>query len=338
MEPIKYDEDRGCASTPPVLSTSSETPALSPTLRDALAHARFFCAQGTTASTQRAYAADFSLFSEWCHQEGLCALPAPPEVVVLYLSALAMSGKKVSTLTRRAVAIKHAHTLAGYPSPTETEAVHTVLAGIRRTLGVAAHGVDALTPQEIRDMVDALPQTPIGLRDRAILLLGYAGAFRRSEVVGLNVDDLYWHPEGLRVHLRRSKTDAEGKGRWVGIPYGRQTAYCPVHAVEVWLHSSGITTGAIFRGMNKSGRIISERLTGRAVATLIKRAAQAIGIEAERVSGHTLRVSHVTAAARAGVPERVIQWQTGHRSVEMVRRYCRQGTLFIENSATALGL
>ena len=338
MEFINNYEDSHLPITTPVPLSPPATPVLSPSLSDAFAHAQFYCAQGIAPSTKLAYQSDVKQFTAWCHREGLPSFPTTSDTVVLYLSAMAMAGKKVATLTRRVAAIKYAHAEAGYPSPTEADAVHAVLAGIRRIHGVAPQGVAALLPADIRRMVDALPDTRVGIRDRAILLVGFAGAFRRSEIVGLDVEDVSWQPDGVAVLLRRTKTDTLGKGRWVGIPYGAYAATCPVRALEAWLTASGITTGAIFRGMNKHGHLISERLSGRAVATLIKRAAHGIGIDANRVSGHTLRVSHVTVAARAGVPERVIQLTTGHKSVEMVRRYCRQGTLFSENSAAALGL
>ncbi len=307
-------------------------------INDLLRQARAFAAQGQAASTRKAYAADWGHFENWCHAGNWPALPAAYEVVALYLTALTREGKKLNTLTRRLAAIAYTHRQAALPSPTNTPVVEAVLTGIRRTYGSRPHGVAALLTDDIRAMVRTLPDSLLGIRDRAVILLGYAVAFRRSELVQLDVTDLAPRVEGLAVTLRRSKTDQEGHGRLVGIPFGTYPDTCPVQAVLFWLEAAQITAGAVFRGMNRHGPCISTRLSGRAVATIIKRAAAAAGLDSTQYTPHSLRAGYCTTAARAGVEERVLMQQTGHTCVATLRRYVRAGSLFLENSAVALGL
>ena len=177
-----------------------------------------------------------------------------------------------------------------------------------------------------------------GCRDRALLLLGFAGAMRRSELVGLDVADITEGTDGLIVRLRRSKTDQEGAGRTVGIPFGSNLATCPVRAWRAWLELSSITEGAAFRPVDRHGRIAVTRLSGQAVALVLKRHASRAGLDRDEVAGHSLRAGLATSAAAAGVPERVIAEQTGHKGTAMLRRYIREGTLFRENAASAVGL
>ena len=187
-------------------------------------------------------------------------------------------------------------------------------------------------------MVEAADAGLIGARDRALVLLRFAGAFRRSELVGLDVEDAVFGKDGLVVTLRRSKTDQEGAGRKVGIPYGSNPETCPVRVVQAWVEQAAVTTGPLFRAVNRHGRVQPGRLTGRAVARVVQKLATAAGLEASKYAGHSLRAGHATAAAIAGASERSIMAQTGHRSVQMVRRYIRDGNLFRENSAGKLGL
>jgi len=308
------------------------------TLQQIADHARAYFAHGKAPSTVRAYRDDWDDFTCWCTAHALSALPATPETIAWYLSAGAHEGRKINTLTRRIAAISQVHQLTGHPSPTTHATVHTVLAGIRRTHGKRPQGVAPFLVEDIRAMVATLPSTLLGVRDRALILLGFAGAFRRSELVALDVADLAWTEDGLIITLRRSKTDQEGEGRLVGIPYGTHDCTCPVHALRAWLDGAGITAGAVFRGMNRHGQQRTARISSRAVADIIKRTAQSAGLDPTRYSGHSLRAGHATTAARAGAHERVIMAQTGHRSERTVRRYIRLGELFRENSANTLGL
>ena len=210
--------------------------------------------------------------------------------------------------------------------------------GIRRTIGTAPGQKAATLTDDIRAMVDTTDVGTIGIRDRALILLGFAGAFRRSELVGLDVDDCVFSKDGLTVTLRRSKVDQEGVGRKIGIPYGSNPETCPVRTLQAWMEHAGISAGPLFRSLNRHGQVQPGRLSGIDVARVVKKLAQRAGLDAAKYAGHSLRAGHATSAAIAGASERSIMNQTGHRSVQMVRRYIRDGSLFRENSAGKLGL
>lgn len=309
-----------------------------PELLDILANAQEFLSTTVADSTQEVYARDWRDFTRWCNEHGLADLPAPPEVIAWHLTFLAMKGFRVTTIRRHSAAIAAAHRASGYPSPTGHPAIKELLRGMSRKLGTPPRPVDVLLSEDIRRMIHALPDTLVGARDRALILIGFAGAFRRSELVGLDLDDISYREEGLVVLLRRSKVDQEGKGRLVGIPHGKNPATCPVTALQCWLELSGISEGAIFRGLDRHGHIVSERLSKRSVGEIIKRAAKAAGLDPARHSGHSLRSGHATQAARSGVAEHIIRQQMGHRCPDSLRRYIRLGRLFEENSADSLGL
>jgi integrase len=260
---------------------------------------------------------------------GQGSLPAAPETVVLYLSTLAETAK-VSTLTRRISAISQAHQAAGLETPTAHLMVRKLMAGIRRSKGTAQTGKRPLAAADLRALFAPLDSRRIlDVRDRALLLVGFAGAFRRSELVGLDVTDLAFNTAGLIVNIRRSKTDQEGQGRRVGIPYGSTPATCPVRALEAWLAALGADEGPLFRAINRHGQLAGRRLTAQSVALVIKRLAAQAGMEADDLAGHSLRAGLATAAAAAGVPERAIMAQTGHRSLATLRKYIREGSLLI---------
>ncbi len=288
-------------------------------------------------NTQRAYRADWADFSAWCAGHGQPALPATPQTVLLYLTDAA-DRCKVSTLQRRLTTISQAHKAERHPSPTGDPAVRAVWAGIKRTKGTAQHGKTAAVTEDLRRMVRALPQTStIGKRNRALLLLGFAGAFRRSELVGLDIADVVVTGDGLVVTLRRSKTDQEGAGRTVGIPYGSDPTTCPVRATTGWISAAGLTAGPLFRSITRHGKV-QGRLSDWAVAQVVKAAATGAGLDPTLYAGHSLRAGLATAAAQAGVSERAIMAQTGHKSLPMVRKYIRAGSLFQDNAAAKVGL
>ena len=187
-------------------------------------------------------------------------------------------------------------------------------------------------------MVTALPDGILGTRDRALLLVGFSSACRRSELVGLDHQDVQPTSDGLVLTLRRSKTDQEGAGRSIGVPYGSDPNTCPVRSLAAWLDASGITAGPIFRPINRHGHVGSSRLSDRSVALIVKKYAAAAGLGPQHYSGHSLRAGLATSAAAAGASERAIMAQTGHRSAAMVRRYIRDGSLFRENAAAVVGL
>ncbi len=294
-------------------------------------------ARGSKAqSTQRAYRTDWRDFEAWCGAHGLTALPATPEIVALYLTVRAETCKP-ATLARRVAAISRAHQLVDHPTPTKSATVRAVVSGIRRAKGTAQQVKAPAVTRELRTMVEALSPTLLGRRDRALLLLGFAGAFRRSELVALDVADVAETADGLVVTIRRSKTDQEGASRKVGIPYGSHPASCPVRATRAWLAAAGIAEGALFRGVDRHGNLLS-RLSDKGVARVVQRAAAAVGLDPAHYAGHSLRAGLATAAAQGGAPERVIMAQTGHTSLAMVRRYIRDGELFADNAAAYTGL
>ena len=287
-------------------------------------------------NTHRAYAADWRHFAAWCAAHERPALPAEAATLVLYLTAHA-EALKISTLQRRLVSIAQAHRAAGLPTPTADAGVASVWRGIRRRVGTAQVGKAALLTDDVRAMVTALPATTGGIRDRALLLVGFAGALRRSELVALDVADVELVRDGAIITVRRSKTDQEGQGRKVGIPRGKHAATCPVRALTAWLERLD-GSGPIFRAVDRLGRIRPTRLSDQDVARIVKRAAVAAGLDPSRYAGHSLRAGLATSAAAAGVEERAIMQQTGHKSVTVARRYIRDGNLFRGNAAAAVGL
>jgi integrase len=292
----------------------------------------------TAASTAKAYRADWTHFAMWCHAHCLESLPAAPETVAVYLAALSETHKP-STLSRRVAAISQNHQAAGYEAPTRAAVVRKTLAGIRRTRGTAPAVKAPLTVDDLRTITrDYLPRGAKGIRDRALLLLGFAGAFRRSELVGIDRENIEFVPEGVVVTLPRSETDQEGAGRKVAIPYGQHRETCAVRALAAWLELAEVTGGPVFRRVDRHGNIGADRLTGKSMATIVKNYMTAIGKDPTAYAGHSLRAGCATAAARAGAEERDIMRQTGHRSTVMVRRYIRDGSLFRSNAASVLDL
>jgi site-specific recombinase XerD len=299
---------------------------------------REYLSKSKAEATVRAYRADLKHFEGWCRERGLRHLPAAPETVADYISDLASSGLKPSTITRRLSAISQAHKMAGYESPTQRQVVRMTAAGIRRTHGTAPRQVRRLPQEDLMAMIAALPDDLRGLRDRALLLVGFVGGMRRSELVGLDVEDVVEEPEGLRVTIRRSKTDQEGHGRDVGLVRGRHRMTDVVTAVAEWKAAAGIEDGHLFRAVDRSGCVGVGRLSDRAVARIVKTAASRAGIDPATVSGHSLRGGFATSAAKAGAPERKIMRTTGHRSEAMVRRYIEAGDLFEESASGYLSL
>jgi site-specific recombinase XerD len=299
--------------------------------------AREFARRSKAENTLRGYRADWRNFCEWCESLSLYPLPALPETVASYIAECA-GRLKVGSIQRRLNAIAEAHKAIGVDSPTHHAMVANTMKGIRRTKGTAPAQKAPTLTDDIRAMVDATDSSIIGVRDRALVLLGFAGAFRRSELVGLDVEDCTFGKDGLTVTLRRSKTDQDGAGRKIGIPYGSNPETCPVRTVQAWIEQSGIDAGAVFRSITRHGQVQAGRLSGIDVARVVKKLAQRAGLDASKYAGHSLRAGHATSAAIAGASERSIMNQTGHRSVQMVRRYIRDGSLFRENSDGKLGL
>ena len=307
-------------------------------LPEAAQRVQDYAGRSKSAATIKAYAAGWRDFLAFCSERGLSALPASDQTVAAYLAELADRGAKAATIARRLVVISQAHRAADLPSPTSSSLVRRTHAGIRRTIGTAQAGKAPALVDDLKRMLAALPDSRVGRRDRALLLLGFAGAFRRAELVSLDVSDLEFTRAGLIVTLRKSKTDQEGRSRRVGIPFGSTEATCPVRSVQAWLEAARITSGPVFRSLDVFDRVQPGRLSDKAVARMIKRRAKAIGLDPARYAGHSLRAGLATSAAAAGASERVIMAQTGHRSADMVRRYIREGSLFRQNAAALVGL
>lgn len=308
-------------------------------LLPAVESARDFAAKARAENTCRSYASDFGHFQQWCSDHGLADLPAAPETVAVYLSDGATRlGLKPSTLARRIVSIRHMHRLAGHDDPTRHPGVGEVWKGIRRELTEAPDQKAAITVAQLRQMLSALPDTKRGYRDRALLLVGFAGGFRRSELVAINMGDLRFEPDGVTITVRRSKTDPTGRGRAVGIALGHDRLTCPVRNLESWIAASEIDRGAVFRRMHRGDIVGTDRLRPASVATTVKFAAASAGLDPKLVAGHSLRSGFVTTAARNNQPEWAIMRQTGHRSHATVRRYIQDVTALRDSPSRHLGL
>ena len=301
---------------------------------DELARVKTYLDAGVSKATRRAYAASWSTWTTWCDGRGAIPLPATPELLAIWLTERAAAGVAPASLERHLAAIVGAHHAAELASPRAHPAVRAVLRGIRRTHGTAQRQV---RPLRVEDLLAALPRDPgpRAVRDRALLLIGFAGALRRSELVALDLADLEARPEGLALTIRSSKTDPEARGEVLGIPRARRADLCPVAAVAAWravLEAVGApVVGPLFRPVNRHGQVAAGRLSDRAVADLVKEAAERAGLDHLAYAGHSLRAGFATSAAAAGVPERDIMRQTRHRSIAVFRAYVRQGAIFVDN-------
>ncbi len=298
---------------------------------------RQFIRASKAENTLRGYSADWRDFCGWSKAHGVSPLPATPEAVAAYIAECA-GHLRPGSIQRRLNAIAEAHKAARLDSPTHNSLVRNTMKGIRRTIGTAPAQKTATLTDDIRAMVDATDAGTIGIRDRALILLGFAGAFRRSELVGLDVEDCVFGKDGLTVTLRRSKVDQEGAGRKIGIPYGSNPETCLVRTVQAWIEQATINAGPLFRSVSRHGQVHLGRLSGIDVARIVKKLAERAGLAPAKYAGHSLRAGHATAAAIAGGSERFIMNQAGHRPVQMLRRYIRDGNLFRDNSAGKLGL
>ncbi len=285
------------------------------------------------ASTRKAYGTDFRIFKAYCDAKGVSALPATPETVAAYIAAEAQTAKP-STIGRRVAAIRYAHKLAALETPTDAEGVKATMRGIRRTFGGARNKKAPAVAAKMHSMVATAPAGLAGLRDRALLLLGFAGAFRRSELVALDVADLEETETGMLVTIRRSKTDQEAMGRTIAIAWGDIT--CPVKALRTWLDAAGIKGGPIFRPINKAGTVAASRLTCRSVANIVKEYAGRAGFDAAIFSGHSLRSGFLTSAAAKGASIFKMMDQSGHKSVDTLRGYVRDAELFKDHAGAGL--
>lgn len=285
-------------------------------------------------ATRKAYWKDFELFGLWCQDRDLDVLPASAESVAAYLAFEADRGTRPSTIGRRCAAIRYVHSHRGHPSPTMDERVKAVVRGIRRTRGVAAQQATPATADRIIAMAPRPDGTITALRDRALLLLGFAGAFRRSELVALDVADFEEMTEGLRVTIRRSKTDQEGAGNVIAIVRGEVA--CPVTALRDWLRAAEITEGPVFRPIRRGGHLQGERLTDRSVANIVKSHAERVGLDPALFSGHSLRAGFLTSAAKRGASIFKMMATSRHRSTASLVGYVRDQELFTDHAGAGL--
>ncbi|HWJ69170.1 MAG TPA: site-specific integrase [Sphingobium sp.] len=331
-KPIIAENDRGsgyainCKSTSPlncdVIAIHDRPQPLSEPIRR-------FLSSSLSESSQRAYRADLAHFRTSGRD-----IPCAPASIAEYLAALAET-HATATIQRRLAAIAKAHRAAGCDDSTKDEIVTATMRGIRRTMGVAQREAQALQRDDLFAILKLMGERPIDIRDKALLLVGFAGAFRRSELVGLDCADVEHVRQGVILHLRRSKTDQVGQGRKIAIPHGR-TRWCPVQHLTDWFAHGGIEDGPIFRSIDRHGRIAGQRLSGEAVATIIKKRAAAAGFDPTIFSGHSLRAGLATSAAMAGASTFKIRQQTGHKSDAMLARYVRQGDMFNDNATGAV--
>ncbi len=322
IEPISKVE-------PPALPAS--LPALTTAEIDA---ARAYVDASRALSPQRAYEADWRRFVLWCRQRATAALPASPALVAVYLSFLADRGLAPPSVARALAAIAHVHRRAGHVPPQSTQdgmVIADALAGIRRSRPAPPDRKDPADAEIVLHLLRSIVGDNLAaLRDRALIAFGMALAARRSELVGLDVADLAWEDKGVRVTIRRSKTDQEAAGVVVAVPDGRRLA--PLPHLRAWLEAADITTGAIFRPLWKGGRVRDARLSDHAVARIIQARAAAAGLDPARYAGHSLRAGFVTAAARAGADIWKIQQVSRHKSMQVLSGYVRDARLFDDHA------
>ena len=287
-------------------------------------------------NTLRAYKSDFSDFGLFCAQNGFQSLPSEPRVVSLYLTHLSTKDAKMSTLKRRLVSIGVIHKLKGHYLDTKHPTIIENIMGIKRRKGSFQEAKKPLLINSLKKIINVIDQQKKEeikiLRDRSILLIGFSGGFRRNEIVSLDYDDLDFVPEGLKLSIRRSKTDQFGEGFMKALPYFDSSKYCPVVSLKKLLDLSKIKSGPVFRRFIKGSKLSENRLTDQTVALLIKEYLNLAGIDSKNFSGHSLRSGFATSAAESGVEERNIMAMTGHKSTEMVRRYIKEANLFKNNA------
>jgi len=287
-------------------------------------------------NTIRAYKSDFNDFSLFCAQNGFKSLPSEPKIISLYLTHLSTKDAKMSTLKRRLVSIGVIHKLKGHYLDTKHPSVIENIMGIKRRKGSNQKGKKPLLINDLKLLINVIDKYNhmeiMRLRDRSIILIGFSGGFRRNEIVSLDIDDLDFVSEGLKINLKRSKTDQFGEGSIKGLPYFDNLQYCPVLSLKKWIDISKIDSGPLFRRFSKGSKLTDNRLTDQTIALLIKKYLKLAGIESKNYSGHSLRSGFATSAAESGAEERSIMAMTGHKSTEMVRRYIKEANLFKNNA------
>ena len=287
-------------------------------------------------NTVRAYKSDFNDFGLFCAKNGFKSLPTEPKIISLYLTYLSTKNIKMSTLKRRLVSISVIHRLKGHYIDTKHPSIIENIMGIKRRKGSIQRGKKPILINNLKTIINVIDEYNKEeikrLRDRSIILIGFSGGFRRNEIVSIDYDDLDFVQEGLKMNVRRSKTDQFGEGFVKALPYFNNQLYCPVVSLKDWLNISKIASGPVFRRFNKGSSLSEKRLTDQSVALLIKEYLNLAGIDSKNYSGHSLRSGFATSAAESGAEERNIMAMTGHKSTEMVRRYIKEANLFKNNA------
>ena len=287
-------------------------------------------------NTIRAYKSDFKDFGIFCAKHGFKALPTEPKITALYLTYLSSKDVKMSTLRRRLVSIGMMHKLKGYYLDNKHPVIIENLMGIKRTKGSIQRGKKPILINHLKAIINVINEEKIEeikkIRDKAIILVGFGGGFRRTELVSIDYEDLEFVPEGVKITLRRSKTDQFGEGMTKGLPYFSNEIYCPVVHLKKWIKISNIKDGPVFRRFAKGCSLTSNRLTDQSVVLLIKKYLELAGIENKNYSGHSLRSGFATVSAESGADERSIMAMTGHKTTQMVRRYIKEANLFKNNA------
>lgn len=293
--------------------------------------------QAKSPNTRRAYAACWKAFRAWCAPQGVEALDAGPELVASYLASMADAGRKFSTVSVALAGIAYTLAESGKALDTRHPGLVRVVSGIRRTIGSRPSKKAALMGQDLKGILAKCDDTLLGKRDRALLALGWSGAFRRSELVALEVSDIEFTADGIVATVRRSKTDQVGAGLQKAIPYSASAKACAVRAVKAWLEASGVTSGPLLRSVDRHGSVGSERMAGYSVALIVKRHAGEAGLEESTFAGHSLRSGFITTAVKRGKALDAIMRQSGHKSHDVAMGYVRAASLF-DDSAAAVGL
>ena len=292
-------------------------------------------------NTLRAYKSDFRDFGSFCAKHGFNSMPTEPKIVSLYLTHLS-SRTKISTLRRRLVSIGVVHKLKGHYLDTKHPVIIENLMGIKRKKGSIQIGKKPILINHLKEIINVIDNQKIEkikkLRNRTLILIGFGGGFRRTELISINCEDLDFVEEGLKITLRKSKTDQFGEGLVKGIPYFTNEKYCPVISLKNWINLSKIKTGPIFRRFAKGSILTSNRLTDQSVVLIIKDCLKLAGIENKNFSGHSLRSGFATVAAESGADERSIMAMTGHKTTQMVRRYIKEANIFKNNALNKVKL
>ena len=290
-------------------------------------------------NTLRAYKSDFRDFGAFCARHGLDSLPTEPKIVSLYLTNLSKNSK-MSTLKRRLVSIGMVHRLKGHYLDTKHPIIIENLMGIKRVKGSIQKGKKPILINHLKSIINVIDQQKINeikkSRDKTIVLVGFGGGFRRTELISIDHEDLEFVPEGVKITLKRSKTDQFGEGMVKGLPYFSNELYCPVINLKKWLELSNIKSGPIFRRFVKGSVLTNNRLTDQSVVLIIKNYLNLAGIENKNYSGHSLRSGFATVAAESGADERSIMAMTGHKTTQMVRRYIREANIFKNNALSKI--